>query len=511
MIYLTFVGNHDEIKSTDHYGAVFNIFKEYKEEISKVFIFVSPSTPYADYQKIASQNKQLILSLRPSVEVNIVKIDFINPIDYDIVFPKLLDSVTSIIEKNKFEVEEKLINITSGTPTMSTCWILLSASDLISNSKLVQSFEKKFAEKGEKTTREVDFNIDDFPQIKKTSDIKRKLTIAARENDKLKSILNIEEINKKIPDLIGRSKKILEIKDQILFDVNSNTHVLIIGERGTGKEIVADAIWKLHHRKDDIKLEKFDCGSFSNELIQSELFGHVKGAFTGADKTREGLLKKCNNRAIFLDEIGNLSKESQSKLLRVLSAGEVRKLGADNIETVNVQIIAATNKDVYNEKLFAQDVKDRFDEIIFVPPLRDRREDIPLLVEHFIRVYSQKSELLSPIILEEDVMKALMKDDWSENIRGLQKWVERMIRRNKQGGAITLSNLPQNHISRFQKDSKGSIQLPKLPLLVPIDDYIQMIRDEARKISGGIMSEVDRLLRQKPGTEKQRQYRKRNP
>lgn len=511
MIYFTFVGNHDEIKGTDHFGAVFNIFKEYKDEVSEVFIFVSPSTPKADYQKIASQNKQLISSLKPSVNVDIVKIDLINPIDYDIVFPKLLDSVSSIIITNRLEDESKLINITSGTPTMSTCWILLSASELITKCKLVQSFEKEFARKGEKTTREVDFNIDDFPQIKKPSDIKRKLTIAARENTKLKSILNIEKLNKKVPNLIGTSKKILEVKDQILFDVDSNSHVLIVGERGTGKEVVADAIWKLHHRKDDVKLQKFDCGSFSDNLIQSELFGHVKGAFTGADKPREGLLKKCENKSIFLDEIGNLSKESQSKLLRVLSTGEIRKLGADFVETIDIQILAATNKDVNDEKLFAQDVKDRFHEVIIIPPLRDRKEDIPILVEHFIGVYSEKYILSSPIILNNDVIEALINDDWAENVRGLQKWVERVIRRNKEGGKITLENLPSNHISRFQKDSKESIQLPKLPLSIPIEEYILMIQNEARKISGGNMSEVDRLLMQKPGTEKQRQYRKRKP
>ena len=123
---------------------------------------------------------------------------------------------------------------------------------------------------------------------------------------------------------------------------------------------------------------------------------------------------------IFLDEIGNLSLEAQANLLRVLSNGENRKVGSTKTSKIEIQIIAATNKNVSDDNLFAQDIKDRFDEIIELPALRDRKEDIPLLVDHFLKIYT--SDFISPLLLKEDVLYALYNNDWPDNVRGLQKW-----------------------------------------------------------------------------------------
>jgi len=507
MIYFTFIGNHDAISETSSFGAVTNIFLQYKEEISKVFLFVTPKTPFADYPKIAKDNVRLIKLAKDSVQVEIINVILPNPVDYDIVYPIMLNEVSNIIEKHSLNDEQKLINITSGTPTMTACWILLSQSGIIKNAKLVQSFEMKFARNG-KTTSLVDFNIDDFPQIKAPAQLKRQLTILSRSNSKLKQQLNEVELSNKIPGLIGRSKQILEIKDQILNQINNQTHVLILGESGTGKEVIAQTIWKLYHKQNDNKLEVLDCGSVSSNLVESELFGHTKGAFTGADKSRDGILKKCNNKILFLDEIGNLPKEGQQKLLRVLSNGEIRKLGSDVSEEITIQIIAATNKDVENEALFAQDIKNRFDETILLPPLRERKEDIPLLLDHFISVTAKANNIQSPVELSKDLMKTLMDYSWPDNIRGLEKWVQQLLRRFKAGGYISLSDLPSNHLERFRKESKKDLLLPELPLLIPIDEYTELIRNKARKLAGGKNSEVDRLLKQNIGTEKVRQHRK---
>ncbi len=412
----------------------------------------------------------------------------------------MLDSLLSVITDNNLTNDEKIINITSGTPTMTACWVLLAQSGLIKNAKLIQSFEQKFAKNG-KTTQEVNFNFDDFPQITAPTQLKRKLTITTRENEELKNKLAIENLNKSIPDLIGKSKKILEIKDQIVNDINETTHVLILGERGTGKEVVAQSIWKLYHSNEDTKLAVYDCSTISTELASSELFGHLKGAFTGANSDRKGLLEENKEKMIFLDEIGNLSLEAQANLLRVLSNGEYRKVGSTKTSKIEIQIIAATNKNVSDDNLFAQDIKDRFDEIIELPALRDRKEDIPLLVDHFLKIYT--SDFISPLLLKEDVLYALYNNDWPDNVRGLQKWVQRSARRYKNGGELSLKDFPKNHIERFQKDSKEDIYIPELPLTLPIDEYIELIRKEARKKADGNMAEVDRLLKQNPGTEKQ--------
>ena len=331
--------------------------------------------------------------------------------------------------------------------------------------------------------------------------------ILSRSNIKLKQQLNEEELSNRIPGIIGKSKQILEIKDQILNQVNNQTHVLILGESGTGKEVIAQTIWKLYHKQNDNKLEVLDCGSVSSNLVESELFGHTKGAFTGADKNREGILKKCHDRILFLDEIGNLPKEGQQKLLRLLQFGEIKKIGADSSETINIQILAATNKDVDDPGIFAQDIKNRFDEIITLPPLRERKEDIPILLDYFIAIYSKTMNILSPITLSAELIKTLVNHSWPDNVRGLEKWVQQLLRRFNVGGFIASENLPFKHLERFQKDSKHNLFLPDLPLQVPIKDYIEKIRDKARKVAGGNNSEVDRLLGQKLGTEKVRKNR----
>lgn len=507
MIYFTFIGNHDAISESGLFGAVTNIFLNYKDEIKKVFFFVTAKTPSADYLAIANDNAKLIKQEKDSVEIEFIQLNLSNPVDYDIVYPVMLNEVSNVIEKYNLQDEPKIINITSGTPTMSACWILLSQSGIVKNAKLVQSFEKRFSRDG-KTTEEVNFDIDDFPQIKAPAQLKRQLTILARQNKILSQRLNEEELSHKIPGIIGKSKKILEIKDQILNQLNNKTHVLILGETGSGKEVIAQTIWELYHKPNDNKLEILDCGSISQNLIESELFGHVKGAFTGADQKREGMLKKCNDKMIFLDEIGNLPKEGQQKLLRVLSSGEIRKLGSDSIEQISIQVISATNKNVDDDSIFAQDIKNRFDETILLPPLRERKEDIPLLLDYFIRIESKNNNIPSPIELSSDLKKTLIDYSWPDNIRGLEKWVQQLLRRFKAGGYISLSDLPQNHLERFQKESKKQIILPELPLPVPIDEYIELVRAKARKQADGKNSEVDRLLKQKIGTEKVRQHRK---
>jgi len=510
MIYLTLVGNHDEVKKhSNQAGAAYNIYQQYLNEIEQVFIFSTPSTPSADYHQIALDNKGLMHQLNPEIKIEIIKIDFANPIDFDVVYPVMLDNSLNVIGKYKLENGEKIINITSGTPTMTACWVLLATSGIIKNAKLIQSFEKRFARRGGATTSEVNFDFDDFPKIEKPSALKRQLTIKSREVEDLKSKMNVVELNRKIPELIGQSNRTFEIKDQILNDVDETTHVLILGEKGTGKEVVAEAIWKIWHSEKDKILEKFDCGSLSVDLLNSELFGHKKGAFTGATETRDGLLKKCDGKMIFLDEIGNLPLEGQNKLLRVLSDGEIKKIGSDTIDKLRIQIIAATNKDVNNDEIFAQDIKDRFDEVIVMPPLRERPEDIEMLVSHFLKIYSAAAKLTAPLILNKDVIKVLIKHDWPDNVRGLEKWVRRLTRRFPDGGEISLIDLPPNHIERFQKEANKEMYLPSLPLRIPLPDYIEEIKEFARKNAAGNYAEVDRLLKQNPGTEKQRLYRKR--
>ena len=335
-----------------------------------------------------------MLAENPGLYVTLIDINLQNPIDFDLVYPVMLNETQKLFEDQSLREAEKIINVTSGTPTMTACWVLFHKSGLIPNSRLIQAFETKYARERGCSTQEVNLDIDDFPQISAPTVLKRQITIINREKEKLSEKIRINEIDQKIPEIVGRSKVIQELKKQILFDIDKSTHVLITGERGTGKQVVAEAIWRLYHKENDNQLKTFDCGTFSKDLVTSELFGYVKGAFTGANDTRNGILKECDQRILFLDEIGNLPIEGQNALLRYLTNGEIRKIGSQEVEIIKTQIIAATNKNINDSTLFAQDLKDRFDETTELPPLRSRPDDIPLLINNFIALYSQKPLIL---------------------------------------------------------------------------------------------------------------------
>lgn len=507
MKYFTFVGNHDKFESgSNGLGAVASIFLEYKDEIEDVFLFITPSANKSvNYENIAEQNASFMRSENSNINIEYVIIPVSNPVDFDIVYPSMLHNVLKIIDDYGIQESPKLVNITSGTPTMTTCWVLLERSGVLLNSKLVQSFETIYARQRGKTTQSVNLNIDDFPQIQAPDAIKRQLTIMTRENQRLTERTRIADLDKEIPDLIGESEKIRELKEQILLDIDGSTNVLIIGERGTGKQVVANAIWSRYRKKEDNQLITFDCGTFSRELVASELFGYKKGAFTGANQDNPGIISKSNGRMLFLDEIGNLPIEGQNTLLRFLGDKEIRKVGSHEIEKVDTQIIAATNKNINDSAFFAQDLKDRFDEVVELPPLKDRKEDIMLLVKHFIGIFSKVNELSVPLILEDKIISKLHDYEWPGNVRELEKWINRICRRFN-GGTIKLTDLPKKFITDIVQEG-DEYYLPKLPLQITLDDYTSKIIEKARQQSGGNMAEVDRLLKQQSGTERQRQYR----
>jgi transcriptional regulator with GAF, ATPase, and Fis domain len=192
-------------------------------------------------------------------------------------------------------------------------------------------------------------------------------------------------------EIIGNSPAVRQLLDKVVRVANSPLDVLILGESGTGKELVAKALHKLGRRA-NAKFVPVDCGSLSETLIESELFGYRRGAFTGASETRPGLLETANGGVLFLDEIGNLSLRLQGKLLRVLQEREVRRLGENSPRRIDIQFIAATNKDLREEirrGRFRSDLFYRLNSVeIRVPPLRERTEDIPILANHFLAVLS---------------------------------------------------------------------------------------------------------------------------
>ena len=229
--------------------------------------------------------------------------------------------------------------------------------------------------------------------------------------------------------IIGQSKSMKEVEQLVQKVGPTDTTVLISGESGTGKELVARAIHRFSSRKDK-PFVAVDCGSLVENLFESELFGHVKGSFTGATATKYGRFELANGGTLFFDEIGNISINIQTKLLRVLQEREITKVGSSQVVKVDVRIVAATNKDLHKAVkagTFREDLFYRLSVVpITLPALCERRDDIPLLAHYFLRKYNKKRKKNIRAISDR-AMKALVEYDWPGNVRELENAVERAV------------------------------------------------------------------------------------
>lgn len=232
-----------------------------------------------------------------------------------------------------------------------------------------------------------------------------------------------------ISDLVGCSPKFRAVLDEINMVAPVDSTVLVRGETGTGKEVIAQAIHEASPRRRN-QFVAINCAAIPATLIESELFGHERGAFTGALTARAGRFQLADRGTLFLDEIGDMPLELQPKLLRVLQEQRFERLGGNQSIQVNVRVIAATNQDLWGmvqERKFRADLYYRLNVIpITLPPLRERRGDIPLLVAHFVRKFAERLCRAIPHI-PDDVMDALTNHDWPGNIRELQNFIERAV------------------------------------------------------------------------------------
>jgi DNA-binding NtrC family response regulator len=233
----------------------------------------------------------------------------------------------------------------------------------------------------------------------------------------------------KLPRIIGKSAKILEVIDKVQKVATSNTTVLLLGESGTGKEIFARAVHHLSPHREGAFVA-INCAAIPRDLLESELFGHEKGAFTGAVGRKLGKFELANKGTLFLDEIGDMDLSLQAKLLRVLEGSEYMRVGGVAKIKVDVRVVAATNQDLQAaiaQQRFREDLYYRLSVFpITIPPLRERKEDIPPLVEHFVNYYCQ--ELKKPVrTINPDAMELLTNHSWSGNVRELQNAIERAI------------------------------------------------------------------------------------
>ena len=271
-----------------------------------------------------------------------------------------------------------------------------------------------------------------FDYISKPPDLNRLLNTVRNALDRKELVVENKRLKKKVSksyEMIGESEEISQIKDMIEKVAPTDARVLITGPNGTGKELVAH--W-LHQKSDRVKgpMIEVNCAAIPSELIESELFGLIKGAFTSANKDRAGKFEAANGGTIFLDEIGDMSLSAQAKVLRALQESRIQRVGSGKDIKVNVRVVAATNKDLKKEIAegnFREDLYHRLAVILIkVPALNDRRGDIPLLINYFAeKISTEQGTVLKTF--SDKAIKLLQEYDWTGNIRELRNVVERLI------------------------------------------------------------------------------------
>jgi DNA-binding NtrC family response regulator len=261
--------------------------------------------------------------------------------------------------------------------------------------------------------------------------------------------------------IIGRTAGMLAVYKQIAYAADSSAPVLIQGESGTGKELVARAI-HAHGARAVRPFVAVNCGAITETLLESELFGHVRGAFTGAVADRKGVFEQAHGGTVFLDEIGDMPAAMQVKLLRVLQDGEVRPVGGNRAIQTDARVVAATNVDLDRsvaEQRFRQDLYYRLSVIVIrIPPIRERREDIPLLIDQFVRNASSRTG--RPVVISPDAVTALTSYRWPGNVRELENTIERLVVFSR--GRIEVADLPEAVLAAPSLEERMFQDLPTL-------------------------------------------------
>jgi two-component system response regulator PilR (NtrC family) len=324
----------------------------------------------------------------------------------------------------------------------------------------------------------------------------RRLT---RENERLKGELS-EKYS--FANIIGKSEVMRKTFDLISLAAPSRSNILVSGESGTGKELVAKAI---HHGSPRARnaFITVNSGSLPPELLESSLFGHMKGAFTGAIATKRGLFEVADGGSIFLDEIGNINLETQAKLLRVIQEKEFMRLGSTDTVKVDVRIIAATNADLQKlmrEQQFREDLFYRLNVIsIQLPPLRRRREDIPLLIQHFLEKYSEENKRRVREVTP-DAMKILMDHPWPGNVRELENTIERAVVLCT-GDRVTPELLPDSiRYSGDQEQPAMYVPSDGISLKDAVSRYERNMILQSLELANGVQKKAAELLQLKPST-----------
>lgn len=298
-----------------------------------------------------------------------------------------------------------------------------------------------------------------------------------RENSCLREELARNRVLPQEKTAIWKSTAMMQVMERVKKVADSDSSVLISGETGTGKELIARTLHVAGNRRSAAPFVAINCSAISSGLMESELFGHVRGAFTGADREKQGLFAAAHGGTLFLDEIGELAMELQPKLLRVLQEGEIRPVGGTKAQKIDVRILTATARNLMEEVAqgrFRDDLYYRLAVVeIHIPPLRERHEDIPLLAVHFLRQIALREGRILPV-LTSSAMTALQKHLWPGNVRELENFVEKTMIFNR-GEILSAEDLPWEGTEQRRK-SDGDLSLKNAYRQLELDHLQRALR-----------------------------------
>lgn len=429
----------------------------------------------------AKGTKEIIKDLYPNKEVKIHHTEINDPTNHGEVMKainKFVEQENELLFKKNYEI---FISVTSGTPAMHACWLLVTASGKIP-AKIIHVKEARFTPSGKPEITQIDLTHAEFPVVspKITREWKEEETIPTSFTDY---------------GLIGQSEQFITACLNAYNYAKKDVHILLLGETGTGKELFAEMIHKVSGRKGDFV--PFNCVETTETIFESTLFGHKKGAYTGAISDRDGLCKSAQNGTLFLDEIGDIPQSLQVKLLRFLESKKYRPLGSDKEEVADVRFVFATNHNL--EKLVKQgkmreDFYHRIANLkIVIPPLRERITDIHLLIEHFVTKFDNKSPKVQ---FTPEAMQKLTRYNWPGNIRELKNTIEKAIIDCGDSRIITPEIISFTNLTQSSKEYLQFLPHPceGFDLNALLDEIRVYLYKKALEITNGKQSEAAKLL-----------------
>jgi DNA-binding NtrC family response regulator len=477
-VLLTFTGFHDPfypgaIAGADQEGPVLSLLRIVP--IDRIVLFATPGT-----REITQATEEAVRQRYPARQVDIRCFSLDDPTDYAAILNGLRGHFCELA--CEYPQAQYFIATASGTPQMHACWVLLAASGEVP-ARLLHLRPSRFVTSERPAVSEVDLSHPEFPTIRP----RRWLGLEATDDD----VQDPQEVIDRLR-IVGSHPALTRVLETARLLSASDVPVLILGESGTGKELVASLIHELSARA-DAPFVTVNCAAVPEQLAESVLFGHRKGAFTGAARDHRGKFEEAHGGTLFLDELGELSSEVQAKLLRAVQEGTVEPLGESRPRQVDVRLVAATNRDLAGAIAQGEFREDLYYRLsvgeVRLPPLRDRRSDIPTLAVHFLDLANQR--LKRPKALTPEALTSLLAHRWSGNVRELSNVIQRAALLTR-GQEIRPEDL------ELASPARSTVAIPEPSAGFSVEAHLKETRKalfgRALEIAQGNQSEAARLL-----------------